>query len=71
MRELCELLPRVGVLRCKVEIHHSNQLLPLVHTMTQRNVTAIDLAKDIFQVCIITRNGKITFNQAMSQAKLK
>jgi len=38
---------------------HSNQLLPGVHTMTQCNVIAIDLAKDIFQVCIMTTNGKI------------
>jgi hypothetical protein len=26
--------------------------------MTQCNVIAIDLAKDIFQVCIMTPNGK-------------
>jgi transposase len=39
--------------------------------MTQCNVIAIDLAKDIFQVCIMTTNGKITFNKAMSRAKLK
>ena len=39
--------------------------------MTQCNVIAIDLAKDIFQVCIMTPNGKITFNKAMSRAKLK
>ena len=31
--------------------------------MTQCNVIAIDLAKDIFQVCIMTANGKIIFNQ--------
>ena len=39
--------------------------------MEQCNVIAIDLAKDIFQVCIMTTNGKIIFNKAMSRAKLK
>jgi transposase len=39
--------------------------------MTQCNVIAIDLAKDIFQVCIMTIHGKITFNKAMTRAKLK
>ena len=39
--------------------------------MEQCNVIAIDLAKDIFQVCIMTTNGKITFNKAMNRAKLK
>lgn len=39
--------------------------------MEQCNVIAIDLAKDIFQVCIMTTNGKIIFNKAMNRAKLK
>jgi hypothetical protein len=65
------LLPLTGVLRYKVKSIHSNQLLPVVHTMTQCSVIAIDLAKDIFQVCIMTPNGKITFNKPMSRAKLK
>jgi len=65
------LLPLAGVLRYKVKSIHSNQLLPGVHTMTQCNVIAIDLAKDIFQVCIMTIHGKITFNKAMTRAKLK
>jgi len=38
--------------------------------MAQCNVIAIDLAKDIFQACIMTPNGKITLNKAMSRAKL-
>ena len=38
--------------------------------MEQLNVIAIDLAKDIFQVCILTSNGKIIFNKAMSRVKL-
>jgi hypothetical protein len=58
-------------LRYKVKSIHSNQLLPGVHTTTQCSVIAIDLAKDIFQVCIMTPNGKITFNKPMSRAKLK
>ena len=65
------LLPLAGDLRYKVKSIHSNQLLPVVHTMTQCNVIAIDLAKDIFQVCIMTIHGKITFNKAMTRAKLK
>ena len=39
--------------------------------MEQCNVIAIDLAKDIFQVCIMTTNGKIIVNKAMNRAKLK
>ena len=39
--------------------------------MEQCNVIAIDLAKDIFQVCIMTAKGKIIFNKAMNRAKLK
>ena len=38
--------------------------------MKQYNVIAIDLAKDTFQVCIMTSNGKIILNKAMSRAKL-
>jgi transposase len=39
--------------------------------MNQCNVIAIDLAKDIFQVCIMNSHGKIGLNQAFSRAKLK
>jgi len=39
--------------------------------MEQCNVIAIDLAKDIFQVCIMTKHGKIIFNKAMKRDKLK
>jgi transposase len=48
-----------------------NQPLPGVHTVKDLNVIAIDLAKDIFQVCIINRHNKIIFNQAFTRAKLK
>jgi len=65
------LLPLTGDLRYKVKSIHSNQLLPGVHTMEQCNVIAIDLAKDIFQICIMTTNGKIIVNKAMNRAKLK
>lgn len=71
MQEMYGLLPLTGDLRYKVKSIHSNQLLPGVHTMEQCNVIAIDLAKDIFQVCIMTSNGKIILNKAMSRAKLK
>jgi transposase len=39
--------------------------------MNQCNVIAIDLAKDIFQVCTMNSRGKIGINQAFSRAKLK
>ena len=65
------LLPLTGDLRYKVKSIHSNQLLPGVHTMEQCNVIAIDLAKDIFQACIMTVNGKVIFNKPMNRAKLK
>jgi len=71
MQEMYGLLPFTGDLRYKVKSIHSNQLLPGVHTMEQCNVIAIDLAKDIFQVCIMSANGKIIFNKAMTRAKLK
>jgi hypothetical protein len=54
MQEMYGLLPLTGDLRYKVKSIHSNQLLPEVHTMDKCNVIAIDLAKDIFQVCIMT-----------------
>lgn len=38
--------------------------------MKECNVIAIDLAKDIFQVCIVTSHGKVIFNKAMNRAKL-
>jgi transposase len=34
------------------------------------NVIAIDLAKDVFQCCIMNRHRKIIFNQALSRKKL-
>jgi len=71
MQEMYGLLPLTGDLRYKVKSIHSNQLLPGVHTMEQCNVIAIDLAKDIFQICIMTTNGKIIVNKAMNRAKLK
>ena len=71
MQEMYGLLPLTGGLRYKVKSLHSNQLLPGVHTMEQCNVIAIDLAKNIFQVCIMTVNGKILVNKAMNRAKLK
>ena len=39
--------------------------------MNKCNVIAIDLAKEIFQVCIMNSHGKIVFNQAFSRSKLK
>jgi transposase len=39
--------------------------------MKDSNVIAIDLAKDIFQVCVMNRHNKIIFNQAFSRSKLK
>ena len=39
--------------------------------MNQRNVIAIDLAKDTFQICTMNSHGKIGFNQAFSRSKLK
>lgn len=38
--------------------------------MKECNVIAIDLAKDIFQVCIMNSQGKIISNQALSRRKL-
>ncbi len=65
------LLLLTGDLRYKMKSTHSNQLLPGVHTMEQCNVIAIDLAKDIFQACIMTVNGNVIFNKPMNRAKLK
>lgn len=39
--------------------------------MSQCNVIAIDLAKDIFQVCIMNCHGKIEANLTISRSKLK
>jgi transposase len=39
--------------------------------MKECNVIAIDLAKEIFQVCIMNCFGKIIFNQAFTRNKLK
>ena len=38
--------------------------------MKECNVIAVDLAKDIFQVCIMNRQGKIIFNEELSRKKL-
>ncbi len=39
--------------------------------MRQSNVIAIDLAKNVFQVCKMTPRGKVLSNKAMSRTKLK
>jgi transposase len=39
--------------------------------MKQRNVIAIDLAKNSFQVCVMTRNGKVLSNKPMSRKQLE
>ena len=38
--------------------------------MHQCNLIAIDLAKTVFQVCKMSRRGKIHSNRSMSRAKL-
>jgi transposase len=38
--------------------------------MKHNNVIAIDLAKNIFQVCVMTKHNKIISNKPMSRAKL-
>ncbi|WP_217895786.1 hypothetical protein [Pseudoalteromonas ulvae] len=35
------------------------------------NVIAIDLAKNLFQVCKTDKNGQVIYNKAISRAKLK
>ena len=35
------------------------------------NVIAIDLAKNLFQVCKTDKSGKVIYNKAISRAKLK
>lgn len=39
--------------------------------MLNCNVIAIDLAKNLFQVCKTDKNGKVIYNKAMTRAKLK
>lgn len=39
--------------------------------MKQRNLIAIDLAKNSFQVCVMTRNGKVLLNKPMSRKQLE
>ena len=39
--------------------------------MFNRNVIAIDLAKNLFQVCKTDKNGKVIYNQEFTRAKLK
>ena len=38
--------------------------------MAKRNVIGIDLAKDIFQVCVVSRDGKIKTNKKIRRHKL-
>ena len=38
--------------------------------MQHYNVIAIDLAKSVFQVCVVSYQGKVLFNKTMSRAKL-
>mgnify|MGYP002632414620 CR=1 FL=1 len=38
--------------------------------MKEFNVIAIDLAKDVFQACIMNRHGKITFNEELPRKSL-
>lgn len=38
--------------------------------MTKSTVIAIDLAKNVFQVCKMTANGKVMYNKPVSRAKL-
>ncbi|MEZ9835550.1 IS110 family transposase, partial [Vibrio breoganii] len=35
------------------------------------NLLAIDLAKNVFQVCKLCPNGKVIYNREVSRAKLK
>ncbi|ANO33502.1 IS110 family transposase [Vibrio breoganii] len=39
--------------------------------MTKPNLLAIDLAKNVFQVCKLCPNGKVIYNREVSRAKLK
>lgn len=39
--------------------------------MNKYNVIAVDLAKNIFQVCIMNKQGKILLNRAMNRQELK
>ena len=39
--------------------------------MTKPNLLAIDLAKNVFQVCELSPNGKVMFNREVSRTKLK
>jgi len=54
------LLPLAGEYGIKLKAY-THQLLPGAHTMNQCNVIAIDLAKNIFQVCIMSQDSKILF----------
>jgi len=42
-----------------------------VHTMIKRNLIAIDLAKDVFQVCRVSPSGKTLSNKPISRKRLK
>lgn len=41
------------------------------HTMKKSTVIGIDLAKNVIQVCIISKHGEVLSNKAMSPTKLK
>ena len=70
LQEMYGLLPLAGEYGIKLKAY-TNQLLPGVHTMNKYNVIAIDLAKNIFQVCIMNRDSKILLNKAMKRNELK
>ncbi|MBF4313182.1 IS110 family transposase, partial [Vibrio anguillarum] len=39
--------------------------------MNKYNIIAIDLAKNVFQVCKVSPQGKVLYNREISRAKLK
>jgi len=39
--------------------------------MSYRNILAIDLAKEVFQICKTDHNGKVIYNKAVSRRKLQ
>lgn len=38
--------------------------------MTKHNLLAIDLAKNVFQVCGMTQHNKVTFNKQLKRTEL-
>ena len=49
----------------------SNQKQKRVHTMNNRNLIAVDLAKNIFQVCRVSKSGKTQSNKPVNRNRLK